>query len=180
MSDSDEHWEPPSKCARLGCSRPRQYPWGCGWDHCCKSCFKSSFDGERSWEHESWCRPVSYVEVAAAERMERRRRLAIQQYFRGGEEERNAAESLRLDLCHGCALEAAGISDDGSSVAANYLQRRRVAFNTSYPGIQDYHLLPWHPGLNELGLTTCSACGPNGKLSTNQRLKQRTEPVPQA
>ena len=90
------------------------------------------------------------------------------------------AESLRLDLCHGCALEAAGISDDGSSVAANYLQRRRVAFNTSYPGIQDYHLLPWHPGLNELGLTTCSACGPNGKLSTNQRLKQRTEPVPQA
>ena len=72
-----------------------------------------------------------------------------------------------LDLCHGCALEAAGISDDGSSVAANYLQRRRVAFNTSYPGIQGYHLLTWHPGLNEFGLTTCSACGPNGKLSTS-------------
>ena len=123
---------------------------------------------------------MSYVEAAAAERMERRRRLAIQQYFRGGSEQSNAAETLRLDLCHGCALEAAGISDDGSSVAANYLQRRRVAFNAPYPGIQDYHLLPWHPGFNELGLTTCSACGPNGRLSTNQRLKQRTEPVPQA
>ena len=164
MWDS-EYYEPPSKCARLGCSRPRQYPLGCDWDHCCKACFASSFDGERCWEHEPWCHPVSYVEVASAERRERRRRLAIQQHFRGGEEERNDTESLRLDLCHGCALEAAGISDDGSSVAANYLQRRRVAFNTSYPGIQDYHLLPWHPGLNELGLTTCSACGPNGKLS---------------
>ena len=179
MWDS-EYYEPPSKCARLGCWRPRQYPLGCDADHCCKFCFTSSFHGERCWEHERWCHPVSYVEVATAERKERRRRLAIQQYFRGGDEERNDAETLRLDLCHGCALEAAGISDDGSSVAANYLQRRRVAFNTSYPGIQDYHLLPWHPGLNELGLTTCSACGPNGKLSTNQRLKQRTEPVPQA
>ena len=170
MSDSDEHCEPPSKCARLGCSRPRQYPWGCGWDHCCKSCFKSSFDGERSWEHESWCRPVSYVEAAAAERMERRRRLAIQQYFRGGEEERNAAESLRLDLCHGCALEAAGISNDGSSVAENYLQRRRDASNptTSSDYVQTYSKeRRWRPGLNELGLTMCSACGPNGKLSTS-------------
>ena len=94
--------------------------------------------------------------MAAAERKERRRRLAIQQYFRGGDEERDVAETLRLDLCHGCALEAAGISDDGSTVAENYLQRRRVAFNTLYPCIQDYHLMPWHPGLNELGLTTCS------------------------
>ena len=50
------------------------------------------------------------------------------------------AESLRLDLCHGCALEAAGISDDGSTVAENYLQRRRVAFNptTSSDYVQTY------------------------------------------
>ena len=78
-----EDYEPPSKCARLGCSRPRQYPLGCAWDHCCKLCFSSSFDGERCWEHEPWCHPVSYVEVASAERRERRRRLAIQQYIRG-------------------------------------------------------------------------------------------------
>ena len=82
------------------------------------------------------------------------------------------AESLRLDLCHGCALDAAGIDDDGSTVAENYLQRRRVAFNTLYPCIQDYHHMLWHPGLNELGLTTCSKCGPFPLPSINQQLKQ--------
>ena len=169
---ASDDYEPPSKCARLGCPRPRKYALGFDWDHCCKSCFKSSFDGDRCWEHEPWCHPVSYVEVAAAERMERRRRLAIQQYFRGGSEQSNAAESLRLDLCHGCALEAAGISIDGSSVAENYLQRRRVAFNTLYPCIQDYHHMPWHSGFNELGLTTCSKCGPFPLPSINQQPKQ--------
>ena len=172
MSDSDEYYEPPSKCDRLGCSRPRQYPLGCEWDHCCTRCFAFSFDGGRCWDHEPRCHPVSYVEVAAAERMERRRRLAIQQYLCGGEEEWDAAESLRLDLCHGCALEVAGISDDGSTVAENYLQRRRVAFNTLYPCIQDYHHMPWHPGLNELGHTTCSKCGPFPLPSIHQQLKQ--------
>ena len=34
-----------------------------------------------------------------------------------------------LDLCHRCALEAAGIGDDGSRDAENYLQRRRYLFN---------------------------------------------------
>ena len=81
------------------------------------------------------------------------------------------AESLRLDLCHGCALEVAGISDDGSTVAENYLQRRRVAFNTLYPCIQDYHHLPWHPGFHELGFTTCSKCGPFPLPSINQQRK---------
>ena len=72
------------------------------------------------------------------------------------------AESLRLDLCHGCALDAAGIDDDGSTVAENYLQRRRVAFNptTSSDYVQtDSNERRWRPGLNELGLTMCSACG---------------------
>ena len=175
MWDS-EYYDPPSKCARLGCSRPRQYPLGCALDHCCKACFNSSFDGERCWDHAPWCHPVSYVEVAAAERMERRRRLAIQQYFRGGEEERNAAESLRLDLCHGCALEAAGIGDDGSTDAENYLLRRRYLFNLRQAGrVQTESFSEerrWRPGLNELGLTTCSKCGPFPVPSINQQLKQ--------
>ena len=50
------------------------------------------------------------------------------------------AESLRLDLCHGCALDAAGIDDDGSTVAENYLKRRRGAFNTTTSS--DYVHLP--------------------------------------
>ena len=62
------------------------------------------------------------------------------------------AESLRLDFCHGCALDVAGIDDDGSTVAENYLQRRRVAFKR------------WRAGLNELGLTMCSLCGRDGEL----------------
>ena len=69
-----------------------------------------------------------------------------------------------LDLCHGCALEAAGISDDGSSDAWNYLQRRRYLFNLRQAGrVQTESFSEerrWRPGLNELGLTMCSACGP--------------------
>ena len=87
-------------------------------------------------------------------------------YVRGGEKERNVAESLRLDLCHGCALEAAGISDDGSTVAEDYLQQRRYAFNLRQAGRVQTEERSWRPGLNEHGLTMCSACGPNGKLST--------------
>ena len=104
---------------------------------------------------------MSYVEVATAERKERRLRLAMQQYFRGGDEERDVAETLRLDLCHGCALEAAGISDDVSTVAENYLQLRRDASNptTSSDYVQtDSKERRWRPGLNELGLTMCSTC----------------------
>ena len=77
------------------------------------------------------------------------------------------AESLRLDLCHGGALEVAGINVDGSMVAENYLQRRRDASNptTSSDYVQtDSKERRWRPGLNELGLTMCSACGPDGKL----------------
>ena len=32
--------------------------------------------------------------------------------------------------------------------------------------------MPWHPGFNELGLTTCSKCGPFPVPSINQQLKQ--------
>ena len=59
---------------------------------------------------------------------------------------------------------------DGSTVAENYLQRRRDASNptTSSDYVQtDSKERRWRPGLNELGLTMCSACGPNGKLSTS-------------
>ena len=82
----------------------------------------------------------------------------------------NVAYSLRLDLCRGCSLKAAGISARWPTVAENYLQRRRDASNpiTSIDYVQtDSKARMWRPGLNELGLTMCSACGPNGKLFTS-------------
>ena len=81
------------------------------------------------------------------------------------------AESLRLDLCHGCALDAAGIDDDGSTVAENYLKRRRGAFNTTTSSdyVQtDPKERRWRPGLNELGFTMCSACGRDGERRNPQ------------
>ena len=77
------------------------------------------------------------------------------------------AESLGLDVCHSCVLDAAGIEGDGSTVAENYLKRRRGAFNTTTSS--DYVQTEskerkWRPGLNEIGLTMCSVCGRDGKL----------------
>ena len=71
---------------------------------------------------------------------------------------------LRLELCHSCALAAAGYDDDGGTAPEQFLEKRRYAYNTGdgargrlgpeqRPAPQ-----PWRPGLNELGGATCPTC----------------------
>ena len=70
----------------------------------------------------------------------------------------NAVEAIHLDLCHSCALHAAGIDDNGSTVAETFLQQRRYAYNTGRAKLVHSDARVWRQGRNESWHEVCPAC----------------------
>ena len=69
-----------------------------------------------------------------------------------------AVEAIHLDLCHSCALHAAGIDDDGSTVAETFLQQRRYAYNTGRAKKVHSDARVWRQGRNESWHEVCPTC----------------------
>ena len=69
-----------------------------------------------------------------------------------------AVEAIHLDLCHSCALHAAGIDDNGSTVAETFLQQRRYAYNTGRAKLVHSDARVWRQGRNESWHEVCPAC----------------------